>query len=476
MSSAPLGAAGRAAYSLRQRLLVLLIGVVAAGWMGTGIVAFGTAHQQADELFDAQLVQVAETLLAIVATGQSDDLAMELAEHQHENRLPVAFQVWRQEGGEWRLLIRSPEMPEAAVLERVGFDEHTLHGVLWRFYGLDHPGARYRVVVGQNHAARYHLALEVVWHLIWPMLLGLPLMALAIRVVVGRALGPMAAVADRVRGMDARHLQPLDLKTPLPGEVLPLVQALDALVLRLGDALVRERQFTADAAHELRTPLAALKVHLQVAQRARVDEDRTRALAQVEAGVLRMQHLVSQLLTLARLEPEAAHAHAAQEQVDLVQVAERVCGDMANRAVQRDQSLGLEYEGPCVITGNGGWVEILLRNLVDNALRYTPAGGQILIRLEGGRPLEARYVLRVLDDGPGIAAEDMDRVLTRFARGSSVEEEGCGLGLSIVARIVTMMDGRLSLEPGLPRPQGGHGLGVRVVLGSGSGEIAADIA
>ena len=96
----------------------------------------------------------------------------------------------------------------------------------------------------------------------------------------------------------------------------------------------------------LRTPLAALKVHLQVAQRARVDEDRTRALAQVEAGVLRMQHLVSQLLTLARLEPEAAHAHAALEQGDVVQVAVRVCGDMANRAVQRDQSLGLEYEGP----------------------------------------------------------------------------------------------------------------------------------
>jgi two-component system, OmpR family, sensor histidine kinase QseC len=124
-------------------------------------------------------------------------------------------------------------------------------------------------------------------------------------------------------------------------------------------------------------------------------------------------------------------------------------------------------------------VEILLRNLVDNALRYTPAGGQILIRLdrlEGGPQRDGGHALWVLDDGPGIAEEDMGRVLTRFARGGSVEEEGCGLGLSIVARIVTMMDGRLSLEPGLPHPQGGHGLGVRVVLGSGGGEVAADIA
>ncbi|WP_374260485.1 ATP-binding protein [Zoogloea sp.] len=444
----------RAVYSLRRRLVALLIGVVALLWGLSALVAFRTAHAEADELFDAQLVQVAETLLAIVAASGNPQVATEMAEHQHAYQLPVAFQAWqRHADGRWVLLMRSAEMPDAPAVAAPGFDEHDLDGELWRFFSIDHSHSGYRVIVGQNHGARYRLAGTIALHLLLPIVVGLPLMALGIWAVVGRALRPVNATATAVGGLDPRRLAPVRVPGPLPAEIAPLVASLDALVERVTEVLDNERRFTADAAHELRTPLAALKIQAQVARRAGDEGVRRHALDQVLSGVDRMSHLVEQLLTLARLDPEAGPA--AHASFDLTELAEGVCSALTPQALRRGQRLALEAPAPFVLAGNRWWLEVLLRNLVDNALRYAHEGGQVTIVLDA----DAR-VLRVVDDGPGIAPAERAQMQTRFARGPDVDAEGCGLGLSIVGRIAEIIGARLTFADGLRRTDGGVGLAV----------------
>ena len=438
----------RPVYSLRRRLVAMLIIAVAALWSLSAVVAFRIAHEEADELFDAQLMQVAETLLAIVAAGQSPQVAQEMAEHQHAYQLPVAFQaLMHDDKGHWQLLVRSSEMPEWRVTREPGFEERELDGELWRFVTVDHGHSPYRVIVGQNHSARYRLAGEVALHLLLPILFGLPLIAVAIWAVVTRALRPVQAVATAVRGLDARRLKPVRVDGALPEEIAPLVSSLDALVARVTEALDHERRFTADAAHELRTPLAAVKVQAQVARRAADEGVRSHALDQVLSGVERMTHLTEQLLTLARLDPEGRNI--ADGPVDLTEVVETVCSILTPQALRREQSLEFEPGRGLVVYGNRWWLEVLVRNLVDNALRYSPVGGRVVVRLD-----TEMATLRVADNGPGIAPELREQMLTRFARGAGNDSDGCGLGLSIVARIVDIAGAQLDFEPGLPHDVG----------------------
>lgn len=446
---------GRPTYSLRRRLVGLLIAVVALLWSLSAAVAFRTAHGEADELFDAQMVQVAETLLAIVAAGGPGQVAHEMAEHQHDYQLPVAFQAWQREpaGDGWNLLVRSAEMTDVPATREPGFDEHEQQGELWRFYTVDHDQGRYRVIVGQQHATRYRLAGEIALHLLLPILIGLPLIAIGIWVVVGRALRPVDAVAGALGGLDARHLSPVRVHGPLPAEIAPLVGSLDALVVRLAEALDNERRFTADAAHELRTPLAALRIQAQVASRAVESGARHHALEQVLSGVERMTHLVEQLLTLARLDPDAMLPDGVR--VDLAEIARSVCSSLAPQALRRDQGLSLDAPDAMPVLGNHWWLEVLLRNLVDNALRYTPEGGEVRVVVDA-----AGRCMSVSDSGPGIDPVLRDKMLTRFARGVEADTEGCGLGLSIVARIAAILGARLHFEQGLARPEGGKGLAV----------------
>jgi two-component system sensor histidine kinase QseC len=314
----------------------------------------------------------------------------------------------------------------------------------------------YRVVVGQAHAARERLARETGLTLLLPAALALPLMALAVWWVVGHTLRPVAALARRVGGLDAQALAPLDAGAPLPDEIAPLHAALNALIGRVTAAIDAERRFTADAAHELRTPLAALKVQAQVALRAEADAARQHALAQVVAGVDRMAHLVEQLLTLARVDP--SRRDLAQPPIDPADDVAAAVAAMQPLAERRRQTLALVAEPGCAIAIPPAWLQIALRNLLDNALRYAGDGARIEVRLarEGGG-----CVLGVVDDGPGVAPALRTQLGARFVRGST-DEEGCGLGLSIVTRIAALAGAQLELGDGLQRPDGGHGLAARL--------------
>jgi two-component system sensor histidine kinase QseC len=284
-------------------------------------------------------------------------------------------------------------------------------------------------------------------------------MAFAVWWGVGRALRPVDALARQVGALDAQALAPLDTAEVLPNEIAPLRSALNALIQRVTEAFDNERRFTADAAHELRTPLAALKIQAQVAQRAQTADSQQHALAQVIAGVDRMTHLVEQLLTLARVDP--ARQTASPAPFDPAPRLAELCDASAARAAQREQTLVADLAAGCRIAMEPAWLDIAARNLIDNALRYAGDGARIEVHLMRE---ETGCALRVADDGPGVPAGMRANLSARFLRGES-DAEGCGLGLSIVERIAALSHARLEFGDGLPRAGGGHGFAATLRFG-----------
>ncbi len=446
MSAAP-------TYSLRRRLVWLLTSAVAAIWLLSVVVVYQRAHHEADELLDSQLTQIADTLLAIVAGGEVDHFVKELHEHTQRYPVPIAFEVWHTKQGEARRLVTSPGHAEFAAGMTTGFTEHLYQNENWRFYTVQDNDAEYRVIVAQAHAARERLAREIGLSLLIPGMLALPMMALAVWWVVGRTLRPVDAVAHQVGSLNAQALAPLDASTPLPEEIAPLRAALNALIQRVNEAFDNERRFTADAAHELRTPLAALKIQAQVAQRAQESESQQRALAQVIAGVDRMTHLVEQLLTLARVDPSS---HAIPLPLDPAETIAMVCAELLPKSQHQGQTLIVDAASKCHATVSPAWLQIAIRNLLDNAIRYAGEGARIEVRLIQKGP---GCSISVADNGPGVEPEKRAHLTSRFVRGElETESEGCGLGLSIVSRIAQLSHARLELGEGLPRKGGGHGL------------------
>lgn len=448
------------AYSLRRRLVGLLTAAIALVWLLSALFVYARAHHEADELLDNQLTEVAETLLAIVASGEVDHFAEELHEHARGYPVPIAFEIWHTDDGVARRLVASPGHAGFDTPAPSGFSERAHHGAPWRFYTAQDEDAEYRVVVGQAHHARERLAREIGLSLLLPAGLALPLMALVVWWVVGRTFRPVDAVTREVGALDPRMLTPLDTSVALPDEIAPLRTALNVLIERVARAFENERRFTADAAHELRTPLAALKVQAQVAQRAQADESRQHALGQVIAGVDRMTHLVEQLLTLARVDP--ARHRAAPESLDLAATVTQVCVELQPRAVQRNQSLHVDAPPGCRIAVDPAWLAIALRNLVDNAIAYAGPGARIEVKLAGSG---AACALSVADDGPGVAPELRSRLAARFVRGES-GGDGCGLGLSITARVAELSHARLELGAGLRRADGGYGFAATLRFGA----------
>ena len=437
-------------YSLRRQLVWLLVSAVAAIWLLSALVVYQRAHHEADELLDAQMAQVAETLLAIVAGGEVDHFVQELHDHARHDPVPIAFEIWRTDDSKMQRLATSPGNAGFEMATATGYSEHPHQGEKWRFYTVQDNHAAYRVVVGQAHAARERLAREIGLSQLLPAALTLPLMALVVWWVVGRTLRPVDAVARQVGALDAQALVPLNESPTLPSEIAPLRTALNALIRRVTEAFENERRFTADAAHELRTPLAALKVQTQVAMRAQTPDSQQHALAQVIAGVDRMTHLVEQLLTLARVDP--ANQHVAPQPFDPADIIATVCAELLPVAQRQRQSLTVDAAPGCGVAVTPAWLQIAVRNLVDNALRYAGEGARIEVRLARSG---SGCTLTVADDGPGVAPALRSQLSARFVRGE-VEDEGCGLGLSIVARIAALSHAQLELGDGLPRA-GGHG-------------------
>jgi two-component system sensor histidine kinase QseC len=306
---------------------------------------------------------------------------------------------------------------------------------------------------------RAELAGEIAKHLLMPMAIALPGLALVLLIAVGFSLRPLQRLANDVGNRAADRLTPID-SNDTPHEIVPLIERLNELFAGIDRALQNERRFTADASHELRTPLAALKAQAQVALAAGSETERQHALEQIVAGSDRATHLLTQLLTLARLDASSGQA---MHDIDLRPLAEEVLAAAAGEAIAGGCELALA-EGNARVHGNSALLQSLLRNLIDNALRHGGAR-QIEIAIA---PAGKDVVLTVADDGRGIPVSEREIVTQRFRRGASADSSdaaarsapGSGLGLSIVSRIVELHGGRMGLDDS----NSGRGLTVRIHL------------
>lgn len=300
---------------------------------------------------------------------------------------------------------------------------------------------------------RHEIAEHFLKALLTPLLFGLPVLGGWIWFATWRGLKPLDEVAAELGRRAPDRLDPVALAAA-PREVRPLLDALNALFARVDQAMEKERGFTADAAHELRTPLAAIATQAQVAARARDAAERDHALAQLTASARRASHLVEQLLTLARLDPAAG---LQKNELQFDALAAEVCAEHGAVALEKQIALELTAPAPVSLLANDAMLRILLRNLVDNAVRYTPAGGQVSLSVTTAGP---RVLLAVSDSGPGIPPERRVEALQRLHRLAGQDIEGSGLGLSIVARIAELHGATLELVDGIGQP----GLTVRVAF------------
>lgn len=435
--------------SLRRRLLFLLSGTVLAAWLATAAFTYFDARKEIGEMLDAHLAQSAGLIAAQLEHELDDDHEAKVPrQYKHERK--IAFQVWDRKG---RLLLRSASAPEVQLQSQSeGYGDVVIDGKRWRIFSRWDESRHYLVQVGERYELRDELAQSVASHLLHPLAVALPALALLIWLGVGAGLAPLGGVAREVARRAPDNLAHLD-EASAPREISPLIGALNGLFDRLRTSLEQERRFTADAAHELRTPLAAVKTQAQVALGATGEAERSRALANVVAGTDRASRLVEQLLVLARLDPQTALPPG--QTVDLHELARQGVAEIAPGAAAKGVEVGLASGEAVPVAGDAVLLAVLLRNLLDNAVRYTPAGGEVEVSVErtsGG------VSLAVVDSGPGIPEAERGKVFERFHRVLGSGEDGSGLGLSIVRRIAELHRAGVFLDTG----PDGRGLRVEV--------------
>jgi two-component system, OmpR family, sensor kinase len=431
--------------SIRRQLLVsMLAAVLAAGCMAA-LGVYYKARQEVDELLDYQLRQMALSLrdqalrgsfsLDVPALAEGLDFAIQISSDD-------GFLLYFSQPG-----VRLPLRPEA------GYSSLETPEGLWRAYALRERGLTLQVA--QPIPMRNHLARQAAVRTLAPFLLTVPLLAGLLWLAITRSLRPLENVTDAVKARTATSLPPLPEQSA-PQEVRPLITALNDLLARLGQALEAQRNLIADAAHELRTPLTALRLQVQLAERATSEEERVAAFAALEQGLERAAHLVQQLLTLAREDPSAGER--AMADVELGEIAADVVSRYSALAERQGIDLGLAHRDPeLIVRGEREGLIALLSNLVDNALRYTQRGGRVdvsaLLSAEG-------LLLEVTDNGPGIAPQDRERVFDRFYRRADSDVPGSGLGLAIVRSIAQRHQAQVQLD----FSSGGIGLAARVTF------------
>jgi two-component system sensor histidine kinase QseC len=411
--------------SLQRRLLIWVLAAVLAVWSAVAVISWFDARQELNELLDAHLAQSAALL--VVREGaefDDDDFDLPKASRRHHPEQRVAFQIWSHN----RLVAKSSMAPPSPMSNRSnGFSTVNVDGVRWRVFASSGTHSGNRILVGERVDARDEVLWAMTHNLLWPLAVALPALGALIILAVRTALRPLNDLSQTVARNEAASLESLP-SANIPREVQPLVAELNALFARVQVVLDNERRFTADAAHELRTPLAAIRAHAQAAMGAASDTERQHSLQALLTGCDRVTHLIEQLLTLARFESSAS---AFSEPIDLDDLARGVMAELAPQALAKKQRIKMNSAGPCPIQSQPALLAVLLRNLLDNAIRYSPRGACIRLSLENnGAP-----TIILEDSGPGLLAEQQSRLGERFFRVLGFDEPGCGLGWSIVRRI-----------------------------------------
>ena len=423
-------------HSLKGRLLAFLLAAVLLVTLMLAATSYRGALREADAMFDHYLQQTANTLRGAVPLGLAPDA------FDAGDGFELYIQIWGPDGVQLYRSARSA-LPPRAVL---GFSDVNVGGSRYRVYSVQ---TRFQTVqIAQDMDAREARARAMAWRATWPLALMAPLLMLAVAWVIRRSLAPVQRMRSQVASRAADDLSPLETQG-LPDEVRPLVQELNLLFDRVQRAFDAQKSFVADAAHELRSPLTALRLQAQALRRTHHTSDeasRELAVQRLNQGIDRAITLVEQMLVLARQEAHAAQgsqAHAATP-VDLQALVRDGITAVLPQAQARNIDLGLLEGDPVVVQGNPDGLHILLRNLLDNALKYTPEHGQVDVELrrDGAVP-----VLVVDDSGPGLDEEGRARAFDRFYRAADASAGGSGLGLAIVKAIADQHGATVLLLP-----------------------------
>ena len=422
--------------SIRRQLLLWLLSGLALAVLAAGARIYTQTLAEANDLFDYHLRQMAASL-----PNDSFNPLPPSSAHTLETEDGLVVQIWDRNGLELYFSRPASKLPQRAEL---GFSTlETTHGN-WRVYSAIEQNTV--VQVAQPMSVRQDLAAGMALRALIPLLALLPVLGVLIWLTIGRGLQPLARMTEALGRRTPDSLEALP-KEGVPLEIQPLVHALNELLERLARALESQKAFVADAAHELRTPLTAVQLQIQLAQRAATAEEREAAFAQLKRGQSRAAHLVQQLLTLARQEPGVSpQPHSA---VELSAILRTVIAEHAPLAADRNIDLGLSHETVANIPGDADALRVMLGNLLDNAIRYTPPGGTVDVAL---RLCEGSATIEISDTGPGIPPEDRARVFDRFYRREATRASGSGLGLAIVKNIADRHRATILLEDRTPDP------------------------
>jgi two-component system OmpR family sensor kinase len=453
--------------SIRRRLMLWLMAMLALGAVLIALATYLFSLEEMNEVFDEQLRQAALTVLAhyqggVPAVRTTRPMPRRTDDDEDLEGLDFVTQVWTLAGE--RVFLSEPQLQ--LPLSRVeGFQTVNTPAGTWRVY--TDRSAGYFIQAAQAQNVRARLAADVALKILIPSLAAAPLLAGLLFYALRRGLEPLTQTTRDIEQRSALSLEPIEAR-PLPAEIQPLVASINALMARLAQAMSAQRRFTADAAHELRTPLAALRLQMQLLATAPDEASRAEALADMRLGLERATRLVEQLLLLSRLEPDAEPMH--REPIDLARLARSVVADFAARAETLGIDLGADV-GPAGahgerVVGDAEQLRVLLNNLVDNALRHTPRGGKVDVRVRmNGRPS-----LAVIDSGSGVPESEHGRIFRRFYRrradaaGADVPAGSAGLGLAIVEAVAQRHAARIALSRGQGAGDGNPGLAVQVTF------------
>lgn len=417
----------------------------------TAYKSYKDTRKEIAGLLDAELAQSARVINAFVKTKllqgplsqhwqhseAVDTLEEQSPDHKYEKK--VAFQFWTKQQD---LLVRSTSAPSFPLSSwRKGFSETLIDSHLWHVFSLPDDTGEYIIHVAQRNDIRRELTDDISKRLIKPLLIGIPVLGIVIWLIVGRALKPINQLADEITKRKANKLEPLSTEH-LPKEILPLVKAQNQLFVQVAEAFDKERRFTADASHELRTPLAGLLAQAQVALKTEDAQVRDKALNHIEVAVKRMTHLIQQLLTLARIDPSTEFL--ATQPTYLAVEVRQVIASLESSAHAKQITLELKENPPAIIEANPQLISILIRNIIDNAIQYTPNSGSILVNVY---QQQDKVILICEDSGQGIDESRYEQVLSRFYRcvETANTTKGSGLGLSIVEQISSIHSANLTL-------------------------------
>ncbi|MEH6469226.1 MAG: ATP-binding protein [Porticoccus sp.] len=416
--------------SIRIFLVASILATLTLFNFVAALQGYQSSLHEAEKLFDRQLLQTAK-LISNLHVDKTTNNLNQLSE--------LAYQVWHND----QLMAASNNAQVRAITEFLpGYGYANFDGYRWRTLTYFNPSDNNWIIAAERTDLRYILAEDVITKAVLPIVLGIPFVGLLIWLIISRGLKPLKDLSNRLKNKQVTDLTPIE--TPeLKDELKQVVQSINVLIHRLDSALEREKRFTSDAAHELRTPISALKVQLH-----NLEGDlptRNESFIQLQYGVERMQHLIEQLLSLYRSTPDEFSSQFTP--VNLYLLAQDIIAEQHLLFEARDQTLALEGSDN-IIDGDPFTLSTLLQNLLSNANKYTPKGGNILVSVNGTHD---QVYLKVEDSGPGIAPSDYNKIFERFQRLNNKSEvadtQGCGLGLTIVKHIADLHHAVLSIAP-----------------------------